>query len=350
MIPPGSTIGIMGGGQLGRMLAIAAANMGYRTHIYAPGISGPAMEVAARWTRGFYEDAQAVALFAAQVDVVTYEFENVEVGSLLRVAGVYPNPRALEVAQDRAIEKGFAADQGGRTAPWRMVDSLTDLNRALTELGTPAVLKTRRFGYDGKGQVRITDSARAESAWIAVGEAPSILEGHVQFTTEFSLLLARSMEGQIELYDPIVNEHRDGILRRSSVPATSLEQAHIEQAAMLAVRMADTLDYVGVLACEYFDTPAGVVFNEMAPRVHNSGHWTIAGAITSQFENHIRAICGLSLGSARLTGGSAEMRNLIGEEADGWQRIIEDPTAHLHLYGKATIRPGRKMGHVTRVG
>lgn len=350
MIPPGSTIGIMGGGQLGRMLAIAAAKMGYRTHIYAPGISGPAMEVAARWTRGLYEDAQAVAQFAAQVDVVTYEFENVEVGSLLHVPGVYPDPRALEVAQDRAIEKGFAADQGGRTAPWRMVDSLTDLHNALTELGTPAVLKTRRFGYDGRGQARITDSARAESAWIAIGEAPAILEAHVQFTGEFSILIARGMEGQIERYDAIANHHRDGILRRSSVPIEGIDETQIQQATLLAVRLADALDYIGVLACEFFATPAGPVFNEMAPRVHNSGHWTIEGAVTSQFENHIRAICGLSLGSARMVGKSAEMRNLIAEEADGWERILSDPTAHLHLYGKPNIRPGRKMGHVTRVG
>jgi 5-(carboxyamino)imidazole ribonucleotide synthase len=350
MIPPGSTIGILGGGQLGRMLAIAAANMGYRTHIYAPGISGPACEVAARWTRGLYEDAAAVARFAGQVDVITYEFENVEVGSLLRVPGVYPNPRALEVAQDRAIEKGFAADQGGRTAPWRMIDSLSDLNRALTELGTPAVLKARRFGYDGKGQVRITDNARAESAWIAIGEAPAILEAHVHFTSEFSILIARGIEGQIERYDAIANQHRDGILRKSSVPVEDVAEEQIQQATLLAVRLADTLDYVGVLACEFFATPAGPVFNEMAPRVHNSGHWTIEGAVTSQFENHIRAICGLSLGSARLVGTRAEMRNLIGEEAESWERILADPTARLHLYGKSTILPGRKMGHVTWVG
>jgi 5-(carboxyamino)imidazole ribonucleotide synthase len=349
MIPPGSTIGIMGGGQLGRMLAIAAANLGYRTHIFAPGVSGPASEVAARWTRGLYEDAAAVAAFVAQCDVVTYEFENVEVGTLLRLPGIYPNPRALEVAQDRAIEKSCAADLGGRTAPWRMVDSVSDLNRALDELGTPSILKTRRFGYDGKGQERIADTARAEACWIAIGEAPSILEGFVPFTAEFSILIARGREGQIERYDAIENVHRDGILRVSKVPATNIPAAQVEEASALARRMAEALDYVGVLACEFFATDDGPVFNEMAPRVHNSGHWSIEGAVTSQFENHIRAICGLPLGYGGLRGESAEMRNLIGEEAERWDEILADPRAHLHLYGKANGRPGRKMGHVTRV-
>jgi len=349
MIPPGSTIGILGGGQLGRMLAIAAANLGYRTHIYAPGVSGPASEVAARWTRGHYEDAAAVAAFAAQCDVVTYEFENVEVSSLLRLRGIHPTPRALEVAQDRVIEKSFAADQGGRTAPWRAVDTLEGLHQAIAELGAPAILKTRRFGYDGKGQERLNSPERAAAAWAGIKGAPAVLEGFVQFSGEFSIILARGIEGQIERWDAIENVHRDGILRTSRAPAQGISPEHVEQAGRLAVRLAEALDYVGVLACEFFATDDGPVFNEMAPRVHNSGHWTIEGAVTSQFENHIRAICGLPLGSARLAGTSVEMRNLIGAESDDWQRILEDSAAHLHLYGKGAGRPGRKMGHVTRV-
>ncbi|NIJ06558.1 5-(carboxyamino)imidazole ribonucleotide synthase [Sphingomonas vulcanisoli] len=350
MISPGSTIGILGGGQLGRMLAIAAANLGYRTHIYAPGMSGPASEVAARWTAGRYEDAKAVAAFAAQVDVVTYEFENVVVDAIRGVHGICPSARSLEVSQDRAIEKAFAEEQGGRPAPWRAVGSLEELNAALAEIGAPAILKTRRFGYDGKGQVRIASAGEAAGAWVAIKGAPAVLEGMIAFDAEFSILLARREDGSIVTWDAVENEHRDGILRCSSVPASAPIAAQAAEAKALAGRIAGALDHVGVLACEFFATADGPVFNEMAPRVHNSGHWTIEGAVTSQFENHIRAICGLPLGSTALVGARAEMRNLLGDEVENWPTILTDPTAHLHLYGKGKGRPGRKMGHVTRVG
>ncbi len=348
-VPPGSTIGIMGGGQLGRMLAIAAANLGYRTHVYAPGTSGPASEVAARWTHGAYEDAAALAAFASQVDVITYEFENVEVEALRHVPGVRPGVNALEVAQDRLAEKSFVQALGGRTAPFRTVDSIEDLRTALAELGTPAILKTRRFGYDGKGQARIADAAQARQAWSLIEGQPAILEGLVAFETEFSILLARGLDGQIVRWDAPTNQHRDGILDISTVPAAGIVLAQVEEAAALAGRIAAELNYVGVLACEFFAGAEGPVFNEMAPRVHNSGHWTIEGAVTSQFENHIRAICGLPLGSTALAGRGAEMRNLIGSDADDWPQILADPSAHLHLYGKHDTKPGRKMGHVTRV-
>ncbi|WP_174273920.1 5-(carboxyamino)imidazole ribonucleotide synthase [Sphingomonas bacterium] len=349
MIPPGSTIGIIGGGQLGRMLAIAAANLGYRTHIYAPGTSGPATEVAAQWTRGAYEDADAVAVFAAQVDVVTYEFENVVVEAIAGLAGIRPSARSLEVSQDRVAEKRFAEGQGGRPARWRAVSSAAELDAALAEIGAPAILKTRRFGYDGKGQARIGAPGEAAAAWEAIGGAPAVLEAMIAFDAEFSILLVRGADGGIVAWDAVENEHREGILRRSSVPAAGLIAAQAAEAQALAARLAGALDHVGVLACEFFATADGPIFNEMAPRVHNSGHWTIEGSLTSQFENHIRAICGLPLGSTALTGRGAEMRNLLGDEAETWAAILADPAAHLHLYGKGKSRPGRKMGHVTRV-
>jgi 5-(carboxyamino)imidazole ribonucleotide synthase len=348
-VPPGSTIGILGGGQLGRMLAIAAANLGYRTHIYAPGTSGPASEVSARWTHAPYEDRAAMAAFATQVDVITYEFENVEVAALRGLAGVRPSCRALEVAQDRLEEKTFVEAIGGTPAPFWPIDRAEDLTEAVGMIGTPAVLKTRRFGYDGKGQARIFDGGQAEEAWNAIGRKPAVYEKMIRFEAEFSILLARGLDGGIVRWDAVTNRHQNGILDRSRVPPTGLVAEQAERAAALAERIAGALDYVGVLACEFFASADGPIFNEMAPRVHNSGHWTIEGSVTSQFENHIRAICGVPLGSTALTGAGAEMRNLIGNDVDGWSAILADPAAHLHLYGKANVRPGRKMGHVTRV-
>lgn len=348
-IAPGSTIGIMGGGQLGRMLATAAAQLGYRTHIYAPGTSGPATEVAARWTHGAYEDKEAVAAFAAQVDVVTYEFENVEVEALRGVRGVRPSVRALEVAQDRVAEKSFVEAVGGRPAPFWPIDSLKDLKDACKMVGAPAILKTRRFGYDGKGQARVADAGRAEAAWSLIGKQPAVLERMIGFEAEFSILLARGLDGNVVLWDAITNVHKDGILDVSTVPPSGIVAAQAAEAAALAERIAGALDYVGVLACEFFASPDGPIFNEMAPRVHNSGHWTIEGAVTSQFENHIRAICGLPLGSTALVAKRAEMRNLIGNDVESWPQVLADPKAHLHLYGKTAIKPGRKMGHVTKV-
>ena len=348
-VPPGSTIGILGGGQLGRMLAIAAANLGYRTHIYAPGMSGPATEVAARWTHGAYDDAVAVAAFAAQVDVVTYEFENVDLASLKGLAALRPSARALEVAQDRVAEKAFAEAQGGRAAAYRAVGSADELRAALRDFDGPTILKTRRMGYDGKGQVRIADPARADAAWGMIGKQPAVLERMVAFEAEFSIVLARGIDGAIVRWDAVTNRHRDGILDVSTLPPGGIVAEQAGEAAALAERIAGALDYVGVLACEFFASPEGPIFNEMAPRVHNSGHWTIEGAETSQFENHIRAICGLPLGSTALTGRAIEMCNILGNGANQWPAILADPTAHLHLYGKTGDKPGRKMGHVTRV-
>lgn len=351
-LSPGATIGILGGGQLGRMLAMAAAQLGYRAHIYAPEASGPAADVTARWVQGDYEDGEALRRFGAGVDVVTYEFENVETAGIAALAAhcpVRPNVRALQIAQDREAEKGFVAGLGGRTAPFAPVASLADLRAALAAIGTPAILKTNRFGYDGKGQVRLRDAGEAEAAWQAVGAQPSILEGFVRFEEEFSVLLVRGADGELRFWDSPANVHVEGILATSTVPASAAIAAQVPAAREMAGNIAQALDYVGVLAVEFFAGAQGPVFNEMAPRVHNSGHWTIEGAITSQFENHIRAICGLPLGDTGLAAPRVAMENLIGAQAEGWAGILADPAAHLHLYGKGEARPGRKMGHVTRL-
>lgn len=353
IVPPGSTIGIVGGGQLGRMLAIAAAQLGYRCHIYAPDPAPPAADVAGLFTRGDYDDEAALARFGRAVDVATYEFENIAAGPLQALAdqvALHPPRRALEVAQDRLAEKEFVAGLGGRPAPFAAVGSGAELGAALERIGVPALLKTRRFGYDGKGQARIARPADAPSAWEALRGAPAVLEAFVAFRAEFSILLCRSSSGETALWDAPRNMHAGGILDSSEVPAGA-EFAHaVAEAEKLARRIAERLDYVGVLAIEFFATEAGAVFNEMAPRVHNSGHWTIEGALTSQFENHVRAICGLPLGATGLTAARVTMKNLIGEDSARWESILADPAAHLHLYGKGDARPGRKMGHVTRLG
>ena len=350
MIVPGSTIGILGGGQLGRMLALAAASMGYRVHVYAPEAELPAADVATQVTRADYGDHDALAKFAASIDVATFEFENIGVDCVRtlgeRVA-VHPGPRALEVAQDRVAEKAFVAALGGATAPYRVVDSAMDLRHALDAIGTPALLKTRRMGYDGKGQVRIDGDADTAAAWEALGGQPCIAERLVQFDGEFSVLLARASNGATEVYATPHNRHEHGILMTSSVPAPPDIAAHADAAVALARRVADALGYVGLLTLEFFATPQGPVFNEMAPRVHNSGHWTIEGARVSQFENHIRAICGLPLGNPALTAPAVRMANLLGDAVHDWATLLADPNAHLHLYGKSTVKPGRKMGHVT---
>ncbi|RZF65672.1 5-(carboxyamino)imidazole ribonucleotide synthase [Sphingomonas populi] len=351
-LPPGSTIGILGGGQLGRMLAAAAAQLGYRTHVLAPDAESVAAQTASSFTRADYHSRIVLDEFAAITDVVTYEFENIALDPIVYLAAkvpVHPAPAALGVAQDRAEEKSFVAELGGRTAPWAKVETLDDLRAAIATIGTPAILKTLRLGYDGKGQVRLHSADEAEAAWNAIGGRPAILEGFVAFSHEFSIILARRGDGAMVSYPPPWNEHKDGILARSSLPAPAEIAAQWGEAAALAGRIADRLGYVGVLACEFFAGADGPVFNEMAPRVHNSGHWSIEGAVTSQFENHIRAICGLPLGDTGLTAPSVVMDNLIGAEANTWADILAEPGAHLHLYGKE-VRPGRKMGHVTRIG
>jgi 5-(carboxyamino)imidazole ribonucleotide synthase len=351
MLEPGSTIGILGGGQLGRMLAAAAAQLGYRTHVLAPERESVAAQTATSLTRADYHNRIVLGDFANACDVVTYEFENVALAPVTWLAErvpVHPSPKALAVAQERVAEKRFVERVGGRPARWAAVGSREELDTALAHVGTPAVLKTARFGYDGKGQVRLHTHADADAAWDAIG-GPAVLEAFVTFSHEFSILIARGTDGSTVRYAPPHNIHRDAILRTSTVPAPAAVLAQAEEATALACRIAAELDYVGVLACEFFATPQGAVFNEMAPRVHNSGHWTIEGAVTSQFENHVRAICGLPLGSAALTGAGASMENLIGDDADRWPALLTEQGAHLHLYGKGEARPGRKMGHVTRM-
>ncbi|MCZ8325583.1 MAG: 5-(carboxyamino)imidazole ribonucleotide synthase [Sphingomonadaceae bacterium] len=349
MIPPGETIGILGGGQLGRMLAMAAARLGYRVHIFAPEADSIAADVAAQFTCADWDDAAALARFAADCAVVTYEFENVPVAPLKALGGValLPGARALEVAQDRLSEKRFVEGLGGRPAPYAPVDTEEDLARALETIGSPGILKTRRDGYDGKGQWRImTDH---DALGIRLPGQPLVYEGFVEFEHEFSVILCRAQDGTIVFWDSAENVHKSGILDRSTVPAGPEVLAQVPAARDLAGKVAAALGYVGVLTLEFFATSAGPVFNEMAPRVHNSGHWTIEGALTSQFENHIRAICGLPLGDPALAARGVEMWNLIGDEAHDWAPILADPRNHLHLYGKAAARPGRKMGHVTRL-
>ncbi|WP_033924877.1 5-(carboxyamino)imidazole ribonucleotide synthase [Sphingomonas sp. 35-24ZXX] len=352
VIAPGSTIGIMGGGQLGRMLSLAAAQLGYRCHIFAPEPTSPGGEVSAETTCAEYADNAALTAFAQSCDVVTYEFENVPVGPLDAIAGLVPlrpSPRALEIAQSRIDEKRFVAALGGRTAPFGFAETEAEVPAAMAVAGTPAIIKSNRMGYDGKGQARVMPGDDPVARWHEAGGVPAIIEGFVQFEAEFSVILARAPDGEIRFWDSAENEHVGGILDLSTVPAGPAIAAQIPQARELAAKVAEKLDYVGVLTLEFFATTDGPVFNEMAPRVHNSGHWTIEGAFTSQFENHIRAICGLPLGETALACHRAEMRNLIGEAAHGWPALLADPANHLHLYGKHRAVPGRKMGHVTRI-
>ena len=346
---PGATIGILGGGQLGRMIAAAAAQLGYRTHVLAPDRESVAAQTASQLTRADYHNRIVLADFAASCDVVTYEFENIALGPVEWLAErvpVRPGPAALKVAQDRVAEKSFVQGIGGRPARWAAVSSRAELEEALATVGTPAVLKTARFGYDGKGQQRLRSPADADAAWDAI-QGPAVLEAFVDFAHEFSVLIARGPDGATARYPVPLNVHRDAILRTSTLPAPAAVEAQAEEATALACQIAEALDYVGVLACEFFATAEGPVFNEMAPRVHNSGHWTIEGAACSQFENHVRAICGLPLGSTALAAPRIDMENLIGD--DPWTAALSDPAAHLHLYGKGAPRPGRKMGHITRV-
>lgn len=349
MIPPGETIGILGGGQLGRMIAMAAAQLGYRCHIYAPEADSIAAEVCGAFTCASWDDAEALARFAADCAVVTYEFENVPVAPLAALGHVplLAHPRALETAQDRLSEKRFVESLGGRPAPYAKVDSRADLDAAIARIGAPGILKTRRDGYDGKGQWRIMSPA--DAAALDLPAKPLIYEGFVTFHAEFSAILCRGADGDIRFWDSAENVHKGGILDTCTVPGSALVQGEIPAARELAAKVAEALDYVGVLTLEFFATDDGPVFNEMAPRVHNSGHWTIEGAITSQFENHVRAICGLPLGDTGLAARGVVMSNLIGDDIHDWAQILSDPANHLHLYGKAAARPGRKMGHVTRL-
>lgn len=348
-LAPGSTIGILGGGQLGRMLSVAASRLGYRCHIYEPG-AAPAGDVAARVTCAPYEDAAAMEAFARSVDVVSFEFENVPAGALDRIEAIRPlrpNRRALAVSQDRLEEKTFLAGLGLRTAPFAAVEDLADLDRAIARLGCPAILKTRRLGYDGKGQVRLTAPGEAAEALAAMAGAPAILEGFVDFAMEISVIAARGLSGEVACFDPGQNLHQGGILRRTTVPAP-IPAALRTDAVLLAGRILNALDHVGVLGVELFVTADGLVVNEIAPRVHNSGHWTQNGCTVDQFEQHIRAIAGWPLGNGQ-RHADVVMENLIGDDIERVPALAAMPDAALHLYGKTETRPGRKMGHVNHV-
>ncbi len=349
-LPPGSVVGILGGGQLGRMLALAAAEMGFRVHIYAPPGDNPATEVSHAATIAAWDDEEALARFAEAVDVVTYEFENIPVDTVRFLAErvtVRPGIDALAAAQDRLAEKTMAQELGLGVAPFAAVDDAAGLAIAIGDIPVPAILKTRRLGYDGKGQARIDKPSDADDAWRAIGAAPAILEQRVAFQTEISVILARGADGATAAFDIPENHHKDGILATSTVPASV--SAEIMAAAVgIAEKIADRLDYVGVLGVELFVVDGAVLVNEIAPRVHNSGHWTTDACLVSQFEQHIRAICGWPLGAPG-RHSDVTMTNLIGEDAETWLALAAEPGARLHLYGKAEIRPGRKMGHVNRV-
>ena len=332
------------------MLSMAAARLGYKCHIFDPGAHPPAAEVAAFHTRAAFDDLAALAEFGAAVDTATYEFENLPVTPLASLGEkLRPGARSLAIAQDRAIEKKFIESCGAPVAPWRGVASLAEVEAAVGELGLPLVLKTRRYGYDGKGQAWIREAADAASAWTAIGEEPAVAEAGIDFEAEYSVILARWDDGRHCFWDSPRNEHEGGILRRSTVPGGDLIASQVEEARSAALRVAEALGHVGVLTVEYFASADGPLVNEIAPRVHNSGHWTIEGAVTSQFEQHIRAICGLPPGVTGLTRGGAMMENIIGDEVDRWLELVAERGAHLHIYGKGEARPGRKMGHVTRV-
>jgi 5-(carboxyamino)imidazole ribonucleotide synthase len=353
-LAPGATVGILGGGQLGRMLAMAAAKLGLKSHVYSPDPQSPAFDVVRRITVAEYGDESALDRFAREVDVVTYEFENVPAETATFLASrrpVLPDPDALATTQDRWAEKTFLTDLGIPTPAFARVDTCAQIPETLQRIGRPAVLKARRFGYDGKGQATIETGVEPEAAWRAIGGRAAILEKFVDFEREISVVAARDHAGRVECFDIAENEHRDHILKLSRVPAR-ISPATATEAQRIAERIADAVDYVGVLAVEMFVLPGGddrgLLVNEIAPRVHNSGHWTLDGASVSQFEQHIRAIAGWPLAAPR-RHGRIEMINLIGTEIEDYLRWLEVEEASVHLYGKANIRVGRKLGHVTRI-
>ena len=349
-LAPGAVIGILGGGQLGRMLAVAASRLGFRVHVFEPGADAPAAQVAARWTRAGYDDAAALTAFASSVDVVTYEFENIPTSALDLIEAIRPirpGRRALAVSQDRVAEKTFLGSIGLATAPWAEVTDSASLTAALARIGMPAVLKTTRLGYDGKGQARINAPADAAPALASMGGAGAVLEGFITFEREVSVIAARGLSGEVAAYDPGENIHRAGILHTTTVPAR-LTPAQRSDAVLIAARILNALDYVGVLGVELFVTSAGLLVNEIAPRVHNSGHWTQGACAVDQFEQHIRAVAGWPLGDGARYADVA-MENLIGDDVARLPQIARESGASIHLYGKAEARPGRKMGHVNRV-
>jgi 5-(carboxyamino)imidazole ribonucleotide synthase len=354
-LKPGDTIGILGGGQLGRMLAMAAARLGLRCQVFSPDPDSPAFDVVLHATCAEYADVEALELFANDVDIITYEFENVPAASAMILAArrpVLPDRKTLETTQDRLIEKDFVKQLGIGTADYAEVSSAAELRAAIAKIGLPAVIKTRRFGYDGKGQAIIRAGDDPDRVWDDLGTKSAILEAFIPFACEISVIAARSADGHVECFDVTENEHRDHILKISRAPA-AIPEALAEQARAIAQKIANALNYIGVLAVEMFVVQeaggAKVLVNEIAPRVHNSGHWTLDGASISQFEQHIRAIAGWPLGKP-VRHGPVTMTNLIGNDIDSYEQWLTVPGATVHLYGKGPARPGRKMGHVTQVG
>ncbi|MBT6135914.1 MAG: 5-(carboxyamino)imidazole ribonucleotide synthase [Rhodospirillaceae bacterium] len=350
MLPPGSTIGIVGGGQLGRMTALAAAPLGYRCHIFTPEADGPASQVSAETTVAGYDDLDTIETFARSVDVITYEFENIPVSTVERLAQLVPcrpGPRALEVAQHRVIEKTFAAEHGVPTAPFAAAQNLAEFEAAVTKIGRPSIVKTCRLGYDGKGQRRIDKASDLAEIWASLATDDAIVEGFIAFEKEVSVIVARGLDGTAVPFPVVENRHVNHILDTTIAPA-EISPDTAETALRYAVALAEGLEIVGLLAVELFVGADGsVLMNEIAPRPHNSGHWTQDGCVTSQFEQHARAVAGLPLGPVDIIR-SIEMQNLIGDAVDTWQEIVAEPGAKLHLYGKTETRPGRKMGHVNR--
>ena len=355
-LPPGSVIGMLGGGQLGRMAALAAAALGYRTHIFCPETACPASQVTSLSTIASYDDQEALAAFADAVDVITLEFENIPLASahfLAEHKPLRPGPEILRICQNRVREKDYCAALGIPTARYRAVDDLASLEQAVAEIGRPALLKTTELGYDGKGQVRLEPDSDLGEAWTAIApgaaRAGAVLEGFVPFKLELSVLVARGPDGACVTYPAVENRHRNQILHETHVPG-AISALAAERADTIARRLAGALDLVGLLAIEMFVTDQDdVLVNELAPRPHNSGHWTLDACTISQFEQFIRAVCGLPLGATEPLA-DAVMTNLLGDEANDWLSILAEPNAKLHLYGKAEARPGRKMGHVTRIG
>jgi 5-(carboxyamino)imidazole ribonucleotide synthase len=353
-LKPGDTIGIIGGGQLGRMLAMAAARLGLRCQVFSPDPESPAFDVVLNATCAEYADVEALELFANDADVITYEFENVPAAAAMILAArrpLLPDRKILETTQDRLAEKDFVKQLGIGTADYVDVSSAEALRAAIARIGLPAVIKTRRFGYDGKGQALIRDGDDPDPVWEELGTRSAILETFIPFEREISVIAARSADGHVECFDVTENEHRDHILKISRAPA-AVSEALAAQARSIAERIANALNYVGVLAVEMFvvASPAGptLLVNEIAPRVHNSGHWTLDGATISQFEQHIRAIAGWPLGKP-VRHGPVTMTNLIGDDILDYEQWLTVPGATVHLYGKGPPRPGRKMGHVTQV-
>jgi 5-(carboxyamino)imidazole ribonucleotide synthase len=348
-LPVGATIGILGGGQLGRMLAIAASRLGLKTVVFEPGAACPASHGAHTHIQAGYDDQDALRRFAQSVDVITYEFENIPTSALdllESLAPIHPNRNALATSQDRLTEKTFLGELGLTTAPYADVTDAASLDAAVAKIGTPAILKTRTMGYDGKGQARIMSPADVAQAHTDMAGAPAVLEGFINFTHEVSVIAARNPDGAIACFDPGDNVHKNGILDTTTIPAT-LTPSQRTDAILLAARILNALDYVGVMGVELFVTKAGLIVNEIAPRVHNSGHWTQNGCTIDQFEQHIRAIAGWPLGDGS-RHSNVTMKNLIGDDMDTVADLA-NTSAAIHLYGKSDAKPGRKMGHVNTV-